>query len=179
MESDLKLLGASYERMNPLALRFIASLGYPTLAFHHDYLAKNPWITSLPWLDTIETVGPWRICRTSAKFQPLPRVPLDRVVGAWPRAQEILDVPADCWITDQFDLPCVQVVEASRPVWVGWTDSRGRTVGEWTALLFQHVFGPQIPAFAVKTPRQAGDYRSGLSRRARPAAPDALVSRPG
>ncbi|MGO9598547.1 MAG: hypothetical protein ACLP7Q_11210 [Isosphaeraceae bacterium] len=159
LESDLKLLGASYERINPPALRFIASLGYPTLAFHHDYLAKNPWITSLPWLDTIENVGPWRICRTSAKFQPLPRVPLDRVVGAWPRAQQILDVPADCWITDQFHLPCVQIVAKARPVWVGWTDSRGRTVGKWTRALFQHVFGPQIPAFAVKTPRQAGDYR--------------------
>jgi hypothetical protein len=158
-ESDLKLLGASYERMNPLALRFIASLGYPTLAFHQDYLASNPWIASLPWLDTIETLGPWRICRTSAKFQPLPSVPLERVAGAWSKAQKTLDVPADCWITDHFDLPCVQVVEQARPVRVGWMDSRGRIMGGWTRALFQHVFGPQIPAFAVKTPRQPGDYQ--------------------
>jgi hypothetical protein len=47
----------------------------------------------------------------------------------------------------------------SQPVWLVWTDQRGRTIGNPARACYQHVFGPGIPAFCVKTPQAEGDYR--------------------
>ena len=127
-EADLKLLGASYERMNPAGLRFVASLGYDHLAFHREYLESNPWITSLPWLETLETRGPWTFHRVTPRLERLPRMPLEEVLAAWEEPVAPVEVPADSWITDRFTLPADVVVGPSRPVRLGWADERGRLV---------------------------------------------------
>jgi hypothetical protein len=157
--ADLKLLGATYEKMNPSGLRFIVSMGYDHLAFHRDYLESNSWITSLPWLRSIETRGPWLLCRADSGLDRLPTTTLDSVLATWPVPTTPIEVPAECWITDRFDLPHEVVVGSAPPVWATWTDSRGHQVGEKVRVLYQHIFGPQIPAFSVRTPTAPGDYR--------------------
>ena len=167
--ADLKLLGASYERMNPAGLRLVASLGYDHLAFHREYLESNPWIASLPWLETIETRGPWSFHRVTPRLERLPRMSLEQVLAAWEEPEAPVEVPADSWITDRFALPADVVVGPSRPVRLGWTDERGRLVERPSPALYQHVFGPGIPAFAAKTPKNPGEYRLVfLDEQARP-----------
>ena len=169
LEADLKLLGASYARMNPAGLRFIASLGYDTLAFHQDYLAANPWIRSVPWLESVEALGPWTLVRTRPGWERLPTRTLAEVLAAWPAPSAPVEVPADCWITERLDLDHDVVVDTADPLSLAWLDARGRPVGRPTRALFQHVYGPGIPAFAVKAPREPGQYRLAiLDRSGRP-----------
>jgi hypothetical protein len=159
LAADLKLLGASYEAMNPAGLRYVASLGYDHLVFHREYLDSNPWIRSLPWLETIETRGEWSFHRVTPRLERLPRMTLDQVLTAWGDSKDPIDVPADRWITDRFALPEDVAVGPSRPVRLGWTDERGRLVECPSPALYQHVFGPGITAFSVKTPKKPGDFR--------------------
>jgi hypothetical protein len=158
-EADLKLLGASFEKMNPAGLRFVVSLGYDHLAFHGGYLAAHPWIASLPWLEPIETRGPWSFYRANDRLERFPRASLERLLASWSSLQVAPEVPVGCWITGRFDLDRDVVVGGSAPIWLAWLDDRGRPVGEPTPALFQHLYGPNIPAFSVKTPRAPGEYQ--------------------
>jgi hypothetical protein len=158
-EADLKLLGATYEKMNPAGLRFVVSLGYDHLAFHRDYLESHSWITSLPWLQSIETRGPWLFCRADSRLDRLPTTTLDQVLATWEAPKAPTEVPAECWITDRFEIPGAVIVGNAPPVWATWMDNRGRQVGDKVRALYQHIFGPQIPAFSVMTPTTPGDYR--------------------
>jgi hypothetical protein len=159
LAADLKLLGATYETMNPAGLRFVASLGYDHLAFHREYLESNPWIRSLPWLETVETRGEWWFHRVTPRLERLPRMTLDEVLASSGDPKDPIDVPADAWITDRFALAEDVVVGPSRPVQLGWTDERDRLVDRPSPALYQHVFGPGIPAFSAKTPKAPGEYR--------------------
>jgi hypothetical protein len=70
LEADLKLHGASYEKMNEAGLSFIASQGYNTLAFQRAYLEWHPWIEKVPWLERVEALDGWqiyRVCQASRK----------------------------------------------------------------------------------------------------------------
>jgi hypothetical protein len=84
---------------------------------------------------------------------------LDQVLAAWSEPESPTLVPAQSWITDRFDLPRDVVVGPSRPMRIAWADRHGQLVGESSPALYQHLFGPQIPAFSVKTPAAPGDYR--------------------
>ncbi len=159
LAADLKLLGATYERMTPAGLRFVVSLGYDNLAFHREYLETNPWIRSSPWLDRIDTCGPWVFYRANQQIERLPGASLEDVIAYWPEQNKRIEVPADSWITGRFELPGDVVVGVSPPVWLVWTDERGRRIGDPARACYQHVFGPGIPAFCVKTPVAEGDYR--------------------
>jgi hypothetical protein len=86
-------------------------------------------------------------------------MPLEEVLAAWEEPVTLVEVPADSWITDRFTLPADVVVGPSRPVRLGWADERGRLVERPSPALYQHVFGPGIPAFAARTPRSPGEYR--------------------
>ena len=66
LNGDLALLGASYSRMNPEGLRFVASLGFETMAVHRTYLEAHPWIGTLPWL------GAGRRWATGGSTRPTP-----------------------------------------------------------------------------------------------------------
>jgi hypothetical protein len=143
--ADLKLLGATYEKMNLAGLRFVISLGYDNLAFHHDYLEANPWIGSTPWLDHIDTRGPWVFYKANHQIERLTRAPLEDLTASWPNSNYPLEVPAESWITGRFELPGDVVVGESRPVWLVWTDQDGRKIGEPARALYQHIFGPGIP----------------------------------
>ena len=92
-EADLKLLGAVYERMNPAGLRLVASLGYDHLAFHREYLESNPWIASLPWLEKLETRGPWTFHRVTPRLERFPIMPLDEVLASWEESSAPVEVP--------------------------------------------------------------------------------------
>jgi hypothetical protein len=178
--ADLKLLGATYEKMNPAALRFVVSLGYDSLAFHRDYLEANPWIASLPWLESVEVRGPWWLCRANQRLKRLPQVSLDQVLSSWSKPAIPIEVPAESWITDRFDLPQDVVVGPSGPVWLAWMDERGRLIGPPSLGLYQHIFGPEIPAFSVKTPRAPGSYRLVfLDERRQPLQSRRYQVRPG
>ena len=159
LAADFKLLGATYERMNPTGLRFVASLGYTTLAFHQEYLSANSWIRSLPWLDRIDERGPWLFYRVKGSLEELPRMSVEQILASWRPREVPAEVPAGCWITERFELDREVVVGPTAPIRLVWADERDRWVGESIPALFQHVFGPDLPAFSVKTPNVAGVYR--------------------
>ena len=72
LEGDLRLLGATYDRMNPAGLRFLASAGYSTFAIHRGYLAANPWIAQIAWLDEVDRRGDWLFYEANDQLSPLP-----------------------------------------------------------------------------------------------------------
>jgi|GEM_PF-5526846 len=169
LEADLKLLGCSLERMNQAGLRFIVSLGYQTLAFHQQYVEANPWIRSLPWLDRIEERGPWLFYRANTRLIRLPHRSLEEVLAAQPSSESPLDVPAGSWITARLSLDRDVVVGDSKRIYLAWFDARDHRVGNLSPALFQHLFGPDIPAFTAFTPKQSGSYRLVfLDERGRP-----------
>jgi hypothetical protein len=158
LEADLRLLGATYDQLNPDALRFIASLGYRSLAFHAGYLAANPWIEKLPWLAPGEQVGPWRVFRYVDAAPRFLALSVDELLARLAVAREPARVPPRAWITGRLDLPeTVVLAEPSRGT-LTWVDSRGRTVDAAVPFLFQHVYGPGIPAYVVRTPKEPGHY---------------------
>ena len=100
LEGDLRLLGGSYERINPAGLRFVASLGYDTLAFHRDYLKTNSWIEALPWLDRVDERDVWEIFRINKGFLRLPQTTLEQILARGNLEEEpATKIPPDCWIT--------------------------------------------------------------------------------
>jgi hypothetical protein len=158
LEADLKLLGASYDRMNPQALRFVVSLGFETLAFHDLYVHNNPWILRLPWLDWIEARGPWRIARANSRMDRFPRQTLEQLLARQPSTREAVEVPARSWITGQLALDRDVVVAGRSRALVAWADADGKLIKKPSNAMFQHIFGPSLPAFTVKTPGKPGRY---------------------
>jgi hypothetical protein len=162
LEADLRLLGADYDRLNPEALRFLVSLGYEALAFDDAYLAANPWIADEPGLTRVATLGGWSVFRTGpayVTYRAIDREALLRVAaGLGPRS-----APARSWTTLALPLegPCV----ATRPGWATWTwaDADGRVLGKPRPALFQHAFGPGLPALTVETPGRPGRYALRLA----------------
>jgi hypothetical protein len=69
------------------------------------------------------------------------------------------EVPPGKWITGQLDLDQTVVVQRSPRVEIAWADAQGHLVTRPSPALYQHVFGPNLPAYTVGTPRKAGDYR--------------------
>ena len=159
LDSDLKLLGASYERMNPAGLRFIISLGYETLSFHREYLTANPWIPSMPGLEPMETRGDWSFYRAAPGLERMPSRLLGEVVASWASGEGPREVPAGSWITERFDLDRDVVVGAEPRHYLAWTDARGKLLDTPVPALFQHLYGPGMPAFSIKTPRSPGQCR--------------------
>jgi len=157
-EGDLRLLGASYERINPAGLRFVISLGYEALAFHRDYLAANSWIAALPWLEPIDEQGEWLICRAGPGLARLPARTLDQLLDLGPNEREPREAPADCWITGSWPVTEDTIATGSEWANLAWTDERGRLVSKPTPAFYQHVFGPGMPAYSVRTPGQPGSY---------------------
>jgi hypothetical protein len=161
LEGDLKLLGATYADMNPHALRFIASLGYNALAFHDGYLDRHPWIRSLPWLEPLDEAREgWHFFRASEQLARMPKATLGQVLAASkpPRAPTV--VPPGAWNTGQLDLDRDFAVVTSRPTFLAWTDEHGRRVTRRPVpALYQHIFGPDLPAYAIRAPRNPGRYR--------------------
>lgn len=158
LNADLALLGASYERLNPRALRFIVSLGYDHLAFHVDYLEAHPWLEALPDLDWVETLGPWRIARPSGRMAWMRCETLENIVSCLPAGSTPARVPPAVWITGGFDLDADVVVTGRSRALVVWAGPDGKWVGTPSNVLFQHVYGPGLPAYSVKTPDQPGRY---------------------
>jgi hypothetical protein len=157
-EGDLRLLGASYEQMNPAGLRFVASLGYEALAFHRDYLAKNSWIVSLPWLERIEQGGEWLICRASPQMARLPERSLEQVLGQGRDEPGPREAPPGCWITGSWPLEQDVITTGAEWALLAWSDDQGRLISQPKPALYQHVFGPGIPAYSMCTPSQTGSY---------------------
>jgi hypothetical protein len=160
LEGDLRLLGGSYEQINPAGLRFVSSLGYNTLAFHRDYLAANSWIETLQWLDHIDEREEWRFFQTNHDFSRFPVTSLEQIVARGDlEEQPTTEVPPDCWITGSW--PVAEDVIVAEPDWalLAWTDDHGRIVTEPKVAFYQHIFGHSIPAYTVRTPRRPGRYR--------------------
>jgi hypothetical protein len=171
LEGDLRLLGGSFERINPAGLRLVVSLGYETMAFHRDYLAANPWIAALPWLDRVEERGGWLICRANARLTRLPERSLDELLDRGPDGQEPGEVPPNCWITGSWPVAEDVMVGGSEGALMAWTDERGRPITPPRPSLYQHVFGPSVPAYSARTPTRPGTYRLVFfDRRLRPRA---------
>lgn len=158
IEADLKLLGASYEWLNPEAVRYIASIGFETLAFHEDYLNAHPWISRLPTLDWIETLGPWRIARANQRMHVFTDASIKDILAQQPVHPPSDDVPPLAWITGRLSIDGVRVVKDRSQTFMAWADSEGRLIEKPTRALFQHILGPSLPAFTVKTPQAPGRY---------------------
>ncbi|SIN73645.1 hypothetical protein SAMN05444166_0537 [Singulisphaera sp. GP187] len=158
LNGDLKLLGASYNEMNREGLKFITSLGYQTLAFHREYLEKHPWIGALPWLKREANLGDWQVFRTDAGTPRFPTDSLLRVLAGQDRRPAPAVVPSKAWITGRLDLDRTVVVLRPRRVSLVWTKLDGTRVSDPCVGLYQHVFGPNIPAYTVETPAEAGAY---------------------
>jgi hypothetical protein len=160
LEGDLRLLGASYERINPAGLRFVASLGYDTFAFHRAYLLANSWIETLPWLDRIDERQEWQFFQTNHKLSRFPVTSLEQIVARGDvKEQSASEVPPDCWITGSWPMVEDAIVKDSDWALLTWTDEHGRIVAEPKQAFYQHIFGPSIPAYTVRTPKQPGRYR--------------------
>ena len=159
IDADLRLLGASYDQMNPAGLRFVSSLGYETFAVHRDYLAANAWIARVPWLDQIERRGDWLFYQTNDRFIRLPTTSLEELLGRESREPGPREAPSGCWITGSW--PVEQETVASGVDWafLAWSDAHGRPVCAPQPALYQHVFGPSIPAYTIRTPSRPGSYR--------------------
>jgi hypothetical protein len=158
-EGDLRLLGCSYERINPAGLRLVASLGYETLAFDRGYLAANPWISSLPWLEPIETCADWQIFRARAELPRYPVRSFESVLAAGRHAPGRRRAPPASWISGSWPVSDDVVVSDSDWALVGWTDELGRLLAPPRPALYQHVFGPSVPAYVARTPGRPGSYR--------------------
>jgi hypothetical protein len=160
LEGDLNLVGAAYDRMNAPGLRLLVALGYETLAFDEAYLKANPAIAALPWLDWIERRGSWRIARPGSTMPPLAISSLGQILTAQPGpgAQPATAAPPRTWVTGQLDLSRDTVVPGDERVLMAWADARGKLRGTPQVALFQHVFGPSIPAYRVVTPATPGEY---------------------
>jgi hypothetical protein len=156
LEADLRLLGTSYGDLNAAGLRYIASLGYDTLAFHDDYLATHSWVASAPWLTRVDGRDRWQIYRVN-QAGGLPAAAMTELLARVP-ALPLKQIPAACWITDDVGLDRAVLVGENPGVRLTWTAVDGRTVGKPSQALFQHVFGPGIPAFTVLSPIQPGRY---------------------
>ena len=158
LEGDWRLLGASYDRMTPDGLRLVASLGYDTLAFDPGYLADRPWIGALPWLDRVATVDGWSIYRANAQTPRFPMADTPALLAGL-KAEPPRTVPAGEWITGRLPLAGDAVVAEPARVRVAWEDATGHRLGPPARALFQHVFGPELPAYSVETPKRPGAYR--------------------
>jgi hypothetical protein len=159
LEADLRLLGASYQKMSRDGLRFIVALGYETLAFHRDYLEAHPWIRGLPWLDPVDNLGDWLVYRVNARMPRFPARALERLLAEQPVSQTPEEVPPKKWITGGLNLAETVVVQHAPRVEIAWADARGHLLGKPYPALYQHVFGPDLPAYTIRTPKQPGDYR--------------------
>jgi hypothetical protein len=159
VEGDLALLGASYAQINPLALRFIVSLGYDALAFHRGYLAANPWIESLPWLDRVHEHAGWLICRASPRLARLPSRSLAQLLDVPQNDFAPRVAPPGRWVTHSWPVSEDLVVHGSDWAFLLWTDERGQPLSQPKAALYQHVFGPAAPAYSIQTPERPGFCR--------------------
>lgn len=155
---DLTLVNASWDRPTPDSLRLIATFGYNALAFRRDYLDAQPWIADLPWLDRREEADDWSIFRVKPTT---PRYPVvasgDLLAGL--KAGPPRSVPPESWITGRLALGRDVVVMEPARIRVAWEDARGRRAGKSAPALFQHVFGPDLPAYTVLSPKEAGPHR--------------------
>ncbi len=158
-EGDLRLLGASYDQINPAGLRYVASLGYETFAFHRDYLAANSWIPKVPWLEGVDDRGEWHFYRARADLSRLPLTSLEQILARARPAVEPLEAPPGCWITGSWPVPEDTIVDEVNWALLAWTDDRGRLLSPPKPAFFQHVFGPGIPAYTICTPRRPGPYQ--------------------
>jgi hypothetical protein len=159
LQGDLKLLGASYERMTPSGLRFVVSLGYRTLAFRRDYLDANPWIRDAPWLERVAERGEWLVLRARSEMLPFPGATMSTLVALRAPAEDTPRVPARSWITGQLETDRDVVTSRNAPMLLVWADARGEYLGKPNPGLSQHIFGPGMPAYTVKTPKTPGSYR--------------------
>ena len=167
IEGDLRLLGASYDQINPAGLRYVASLGYETFAFQSDYLAANSWIPKVPWLEGIDDRGEWHFYRAGADSSRFPITSLDQILAGARPAQEPLEAPPGCWITGSWPVPEDTIVDGVDWALLAWTDERGRLLSAPKPAFFQHVFGPGIPAYTICTPSRPGSYHLALLDRSR------------
>jgi hypothetical protein len=158
-EGDLRLLGATYEKPNPAGLRFVISLGYEALAFHRDYLAKNTWIATLPWLERVDERGEWLICRARPDVPRLRPRTLDDVLAMARDDDPPRLAPGSSCITGSWPVEEDLIVSGSDHALLAWSDERGRLVSSPIPAFYQHVFGPGIPAFCMQTPDRPGMYR--------------------
>jgi hypothetical protein len=156
--TDLSLLGCRRDHLSLDGLRFVVSLGYDTLAFDDAFLADHPWIGSVPWLAPVERVGDWQIYRAGPRAPRFPVASPEALLSASKTPVSPVEVPARAWITGQLDVPERMVALRSPRVRAAWSDERGRRVGQPARVLGQHIYGPDLPAFVVQTPRTPGRY---------------------
>jgi hypothetical protein len=155
---DLGLLGASMHQLNPDALRYMLALGYNTLVFRQDFLAANPWIAALPWLERKESVADWHIYRANAQLPALATRTLRGLLAGQTGLTHAARVPAGCWITERFEVDQPVVVTDSTRVRVAWADADRQLVSRPVPALLQHVHTTGFPTYSVCTPNQPGQY---------------------
>jgi hypothetical protein len=170
-EGDLRLLGATYDQINPAGLRFVASLGYERFAIHRDYLAANSWIAKVPWLDRIDERGEWRFYRANPELSRFATSSLEQVLAKIGNQAQPHAAPPGCWITGSWPVEQDTIVTGNDWALLAWTDDHGRLLTTPKPALYQHVFGPGLPAYTIRTPSRPGSYRlTVFDRRRHPRA---------
>jgi hypothetical protein len=158
-EGDLRLLGGSYERINPAGLGFVASLGYDAFAFHRDYLVANPWIAGWPGLERIDERGEWLVARAGPRIARFPTRPLEELLALHRDEPKPIEAPPGCWITGSWPVSEDTIAAGADWALLAWTDERGREISDRKPAFYQHVYGPSLPAYTVRTPARPGNYR--------------------
>ena len=122
-------------------------------------LKITPGSRALPWLEWVEQKGGWRI--RAGAWGGVVLDPDPRAIAR--RAAEIEGSPADrgpgqSWITGQLAVTENTVIRDDQKVFLTWVRADGKRLRKPLNALFQHVFGPEIPAYRVLTPRTPGNY---------------------
>ena len=91
----------------------------------------------------------------------MPRLPitsLEQILARGRPDPKPLEAPPACWITGSWPVPEDTIVDASQLGSLAWTDEEGRLLSPPKPAFFQHVFGPGIPAYTIRTPGRPGTY---------------------
>ena len=69
------------------------------------------------------------------------------------------EAPPACWITRAWPVEEDTIVDGADWAFLAWSDARGRLLTRPQPAFYQHVFGPNIPAYTIRTPALPGSYR--------------------
>lgn len=161
LDADLHLLGASFASMTPDGLRFVASLGYDSLAFDAGYLAAHPWISTSPWLTQTAVQDGWTIFRVRELFQSWPSQSSESLAKRFERSQH-MTVPAEAWMTERVEFERDLVRTDNSQLSAGWFNEAGAVVGKLEPVLAQRYFSNLVPMLRAKTPKKPGQYSLAL-----------------
>ena len=134
---------------------------------------RTTWIRPLPGIRQ-RPMGSLHVKSIGVAEVAALRFPITSLAQILERArpgEETLEAPPGCWITGSWAIPEDTIVDGVSWAHLAWTDGQGRLLSSPKPAFFQHVFGPGIPAYTIRTPGRTGSYHlTVFDRRRHPRA---------